>query len=377
MQTLQNIKIEKFRGIQDLEVENLSNFNLFVGENNTGKTSILEAIKLVSNPFSSKVFYNVAKMRENSNVFPGMAFSRDESIRWLFKYDKENRNEKHKDISIEYQINQNKEKLSWTLSEEVDYVEEIEEDREEEYLSLINAFNSIEDSKVLKQKIKVEKSTLEQIIQNGTFEFTTPTLNKQIRTINGPPLFACNYISSIDHKVSALSVTLLNRLIQEEKRDPLLDTLKFFDKDIIGIEILMSKTNRSARPLPYLNHKELGIVPINMFGDGIRKALIIASKVMDTQGGVLLIDEIETGIHTSLIPEFIKWITELCNKYQVQLFATTHSLEAVDGILKARLDHLENLSFYRILKEKDNTKIKYFSGNKIKNIRYDFGQDIR
>ncbi|WP_243147111.1 AAA family ATPase [Scytonema sp. UIC 10036] len=44
---LKTVKIENFRGFQSFELQQLGRVNLLVGQNNSGKTSILEAIQLL------------------------------------------------------------------------------------------------------------------------------------------------------------------------------------------------------------------------------------------------------------------------------------------------------------------------------------------
>ncbi|MFM6100144.1 MAG: AAA family ATPase, partial [Dolichospermum sp.] len=44
---LKSIKIENFRCFKSFELQQLGRINLLVGENNSGKTSILEAIQLL------------------------------------------------------------------------------------------------------------------------------------------------------------------------------------------------------------------------------------------------------------------------------------------------------------------------------------------
>ncbi len=48
---LQSLKIEGFRGFQNFEMANLGRINLLVGKNNSGKTSILEAILIYVSRF--------------------------------------------------------------------------------------------------------------------------------------------------------------------------------------------------------------------------------------------------------------------------------------------------------------------------------------
>ena len=43
---INDVKIGAYRGLKELEIKELKNINVFVGPNNCGKTSVLEAIIL-------------------------------------------------------------------------------------------------------------------------------------------------------------------------------------------------------------------------------------------------------------------------------------------------------------------------------------------
>ena len=47
MASITSIEINQFRGIKQLTVSDFSNVNLIVGDNNSGKTTFLEAIQLL------------------------------------------------------------------------------------------------------------------------------------------------------------------------------------------------------------------------------------------------------------------------------------------------------------------------------------------
>ncbi|XKE95406.1 ATP-binding protein [Metaplanococcus flavidus] len=368
MRDLQAINIKSYRGIKELELNKLSFINIFVGENNTGKTSILEAIQLISNPFSASEFRMLSRQREK-NVLGIRYQDKEEGISWMFSKDGK---DLRIPISINYTFNAIEEKISYSLSEEDYYIVTSSIEREETNKD-IDEDDSI--SIVKEQTVKISQSNkYDEVIKSATHVFGDIPYGEFRKESIKDRLFNCNYISAVDHRMLPISIFMLNKLIQEGKRDELLKTLRFFDSKIKGIEILV---NNSKRTTPYIEHIDLGIVPISIFGDGLRKALLVASKVIASEGGVLLIDEIETGIHTNLIPEFINWVSDLCIKYNVQLFATTHSLEAVDGIVEANINRLEKVSFYRLVKKDSFTKARYFSGENMKNIRYEFGQDVR
>ena len=47
---LNNLNIKAFRGIRELELKDIQDVNLLLGGNDTGKTSVLEAILLLDHP---------------------------------------------------------------------------------------------------------------------------------------------------------------------------------------------------------------------------------------------------------------------------------------------------------------------------------------
>jgi AAA15 family ATPase/GTPase len=88
-------------------------------------------------------------------------------------------------------------------------------------------------------------------------------------------------------------------------------------------------------------------------------------------GGVLLIDEIEVGMHTSVLSGVFDWIVSACLESGVQLFATTHSLEAVDAMLEGT--DKQNLVLYRIR----DGKSRRFGGELLRMSRLELGQEVR
>src|SRR5438045_9351098 len=86
MNHIDGFSIHQFRGIQDLKLEGLGQINLLVGDNNSGKTSVLEALSLYSNPLEERRWRQVANSREvltsvNSSM---SALSLVDRLTWLF-----------------------------------------------------------------------------------------------------------------------------------------------------------------------------------------------------------------------------------------------------------------------------------------------------
>jgi predicted ATP-dependent endonuclease of OLD family len=67
---INSLTVQDFRGIHALSIPTLNRINLIVGDNNCGKTSILEAILLLRNPSDLSNLYKIAKLRDAA-VFHG------------------------------------------------------------------------------------------------------------------------------------------------------------------------------------------------------------------------------------------------------------------------------------------------------------------
>ena len=75
-------------------------------------------------------------------------------------------------------------------------------------------------------------------------------------------------------------------------------------------------------------------MPFSVYGDGIKKILYILNKLFDAADSILMIDEIETGLHKKYYEPLFPVIFALARKLNVQLFIATHSIEAIDAILE-------------------------------------------
>ena len=71
------------------------------------------------------------------------------------------------------------------------------------------------------------------------------------------------------------------------------------------------------------------LVPLGFMGDGIGRLLSMVLAFHSARDGMLLIDEIENGLHHSVLPEVWKSLNWLSREFNVQVFATTHSYECL------------------------------------------------
>lgn len=74
------------------------------------------------------------------------------------------------------------------------------------------------------------------------------------------------------------------------------------------------------------------LIPLGLFGDGVRRLLSIILSISNSKNGIVLIDELENGLHHSALEKTWKYIIELANNYNVQLFITTHNIETLKAL---------------------------------------------
>lgn len=139
------------------------------------------------------------------------------------------------------------------------------------------------------------------------------------------------------------------------------------------------------KTVPYIEHKKLGLMPLSTYGDGLKKVLLLGSSIIKAEKGVLLIDEVETAIHIDAFVDVFKWFIKACEKYNVQVFMTTHSIEVIDSILEIQ-DTEENVDFFReslrviTIKnsiDENRTVVRNLDGFKAHEAREDFGLELR
>src|SRR6202034_3737992 len=73
-------------------------------------------------------------------------------------------------------------------------------------------------------------------------------------------------------------------------------------------------------------------IPIGSMGDGIWCLLGIALHLVATRNGVLLIDEIDTGLHYSVMETMWKLVLKTAERLDIQVFATTHSRDCYEAL---------------------------------------------
>ena len=195
-------------------------------------------------------------------------------------------------------------------------------------------FNGVEIIGSIKEKFKPNK-----VIKSSIQLAITSKGEASFESTNEPNFrsdFSAVFLNSLDTRFNDL-YSRIETLIVEKKKDEIIKCLQIIDKKIKNIEL--GKNN--------MIHLDIGIsrlIPINMQGDGIIKLAKIVSNIHRAKNGILLIDEIDNGLHFSTLKEIWVLLITYAKKYNVQIFTTTHSIETIKYFSEAitELDINEN-----------------------------------
>ncbi|WP_311273291.1 MULTISPECIES: AAA family ATPase [unclassified Rhizobium] len=370
--------IGSFRGLTDIRLENLSRINLLVGSNNAGKTSILEAIAVHFNAFDIVEWYNIARTREGRSITPfADALSTLDSLRWMFPsdnalmWDDSNTLPIHLESSrgdatdvVTATCKQTRGILPYEMIRRDVGNNRVGLDGEPvEDVGLLIGVNATLTQDML---LPVEHSMDFQLWSQLGLR---SEMTRARRKVN------LQFLAPYGHRSTPQNLRRLTEATHLGTRNDIDDLLRDLDERLQGVEIITSEDGRT--PKIAVRTKKGGLFPLAVLGDGVRRALSIALALQSAKNGILLIDEIEAALHVSALDRVYCWLSNAVESYNVQVFATTHSLEAIDAIIKAKSPaEYSDLSGYNIApSEKEN--VKRYTGGMLHRLVRQRGLDIR
>lgn len=343
---LQEFDIHQFRGIHNLELKDLNHINIITGDNNTGKTSVLENINFLKGIDSVR---NLAYSTTRSvRGMDRTSFSTFERVNYLFPVDEE-------EVSkIEYSFKLENKTHSVNIFKE-NYFELLPDSEVRKMMGYSNKVHECDemiDTEFMHLKIDLDGK---ELLNEKYSEYDRFTTNGKQET----KLINTTLVSSFKHVYDDfyLSKVLNNVELYQE----MLGVLIEFDEDIIGLNV-DSKGNSALRKRYMIlskNHKEA--IPLELYGDGMKKAILLMSAVIASKNGILLIDEFETSIHTSAMNKIFSWILSTAVKLNIQLFITSHSKEAIEKVLKCDPTLQDKMNLYTLYKKDDSTLTRKLS----------------
>ena len=143
-----------------------------------------------------------------------------------------------------------------------------------------------------------------------------------------------------------------NDVIAEGREDEIAKDMQIIVPEIASIHFLTSSTWRGSTTLIGLRGGGRRM-PIGSYGDGLRRLLALRLALQGANQGFLLIDEIDAGLHWTVMEDVWRLLVEVAKEADVQIFATTHSQDCIRGLgdlVKSRPDLAQHLSIQKVHK---------------------------
>ena len=307
---LKSIEIQEYNIFKDFKIDKLNRINIFAGCNNSGKTTLLEAIYLLINQNNIGSFFNLIKSRNKLNTLDTVClndcFNNKISISGEFDDIKTN-------ISI------------------IKYEANI--DKKDDYLSSYKIVSKIDNR---------ELDNIVHTFKNNPIQRFYDKIEVLCSNLYKSPYFY-NHQEVINTHSKNIELKAFNLLIEfiRNKIDSRINSIAFTDQN--GIKRFLVDSE-------YFPKKS---VNITSYGEGLQRIFEIVLSFAYCQNGVLLIDELETAIHYSLLIDFTKFIQELAVEFNVQVFITTHSKECISAFVENKFEN-DDINFYTMIQDKNN-----------------------
>ncbi|WP_338876932.1 AAA family ATPase [Spirosoma sp. SC4-14] len=349
-----SIEINSYRNIELLQIKNLSNVNLFVGKNNTGKTSILEAIsiaalstkavgdynillgwifKLINNR-EGDFFINLNQSSRNVVLFNKAAFASVMHKRKSHPFSRLRINATDETLINEPFYKRVYVDIYFTVIYDKDFVVKDENG----------------NTKMVKGKHSLNPDLIETLNLEGTYGQATDIVYYTSNGYGFPIYFDRDYRAQV--QISEIfaaqnKVFYIRSNVNNEKNNAILhENIAFDDQLKKSVTEALQLIDPTVQQFAFQTNEfgqRLGMakvvneempIPISSMGDGINRILTIILALVNCKDGFLLIDEFENGLHFSVQENLWKIIFSLSIKLNVQVFVTTHSSDTIHSFSK-------------------------------------------
>lgn len=297
-----DIRIEGFRGIKYLELNGLRWINVLLGNNNSSKSSALEAVMILMG--ASKSVLSI-ELNANRN-YTGL--QKDDLRLFFYELSAENK------ITIKADFLD-----SGRRNLQISYFES--EINRIPISDVGNADYSMQnDCYGLQYEYTdgEEKNTSKLLIRTDKNELSSHTSEKKpIRKTAAFVAPRYNFNDFIRH---------FNQIVTDKEKDSVLEVLRNVEPRIKDIVIVGEKV--------MVDVGLSKLVPINVLGDGTRKMFTLITAMYSVKGGILIVDEVDNGLYYKTMETLWTALLKSAKQLDVQVFVSTHSLDSLNALDK-------------------------------------------
>ena len=325
---LKEIEIQNFRCFENTKISGFERVNLIGGKNNAGKTALLEAVFLYKDPDGRTISELKTLRRESS-----------ESSGWIEPIEPIESIESIEPIESRYKrgwgnffYSLNKDAVIVIQGKDESNVIHKIEIWLDESGNVNNIFVAQNVERLRESLLKDQDDLLVLNIKSNRDNQETvnsvviATPSRQLGFGKRPNVKEPPFIPSCMRSLGTDLMELFDLARLDDKDSEVLKAFQILDPTIESVESFWI-----GEPTLYLKRKGEKRLPLSLFGDAINRVAEIILKLVNSEHKILLIDEIENGIHHTNQREFWRILFRLAVELDTQIFATTHSLEMLQA----------------------------------------------
>lgn len=337
---MNSIEISNFKNFRHLKIDNLGAVNLIVGKNNAGKSSLLEAISILASGGNIGWIKNLLELRGMPTRYPfdtqEVDSKEQENFRTLYHG---------------YDCNNFKTDPIKITATDTSTLLPLENTVEIKLIEVVDIVDVGENGTEITRRVPKEYLDEDAIISSNPQPALLITFNDSLRTMyvlgqNSRRYYIIDKNTPFEYVRTAeftgeKNPDLFDRIALTSLEPELIKALHIIDNRIEAINFLkdirpasLGRNEDNRVPFVVLSGKS-DKYRLSTMGDGINRVLTIILSLLNSRGGILMIDEFENGLHYSVQRELWGLISDLARKLDVQVFATTHSNDCIKSFLHA------------------------------------------
>jgi len=324
--------IEGFRAFRRLKIEGLGRVNLITGRNNTGKSSVLEALRILASDASPSVIGSILRFREEGvgeleesprPLDPEGLFLLSSLFLGFPQF-----SSKLEPIVIASSGGQHSVRMSlktrWLSQGR-------EQDGSRKWVVQEDFFPESEGSPGL----IIEVDGMWRAVPLEYWSRYSYHRRPFRPDFVDEPHLPCMFVSPYGGERTATLGPLWDKIALSDREKDVVEALRIIDPEITAVSMVGGEGPRETRTAIARTAGITRPVPLRTFGDGLNRLFGIVLSLVNAKDGLLLIDEFENGMHHTVQTDTWRAIFKLAKSLDVQVFATSHSWDSIEAFQKA------------------------------------------
>ncbi|HEU0073695.1 MAG TPA: AAA family ATPase [Dehalococcoidia bacterium] len=348
-----SISIKNFRGLGDLRFDDLAQINLIAGQNDVGKTSLLEALWIAGGAYNPSLALRINSFRGLERVrLPSGTWAEPPWIGIFRSF--------HIGIHIELEtVDTRRTRRRMTLRHVLD-AQELSKAG-----SVLEAESELSESGALPSSSPTHALALEfRQSRKPVQTYFLVASGGEIRVFPPPPgpPFQTFFHGARFRSPPREQAEQFSSLEKDRRLSLLVQALSSIDERLRSLSLLVEAGET-------LIHADIGLprpVPLPLMGEGMVHLASIILQIANAPGGVVLIDEIENGFHHSVINKVWTAVAEASRLFNTQVFATTHSYECIAAASRSLGDGDLGFTVHRLERIRDKVSVRTYTKDVLK-----------